>query len=298
MLPVGELAALLTSVLWALSAVGFSNATRELGAQVTNRLRVGLAFGALLLINTVLYAQPIPVAAGWGRWGWLTLSGFLGLALGDAFLFSCYRELGPRLGLLLLSLAPVFGAGLAWGLFGETLTLGQSVGILITLGGIAWVVAARREGAGAQAGDGRRGVLFGLLAALCQAAGLVLSKQAMGDNFPPFAATLIRLLAAVGSLWLGALVQRQVGATVQQVRTHPVGLRWAIFGAFFGPVLGVSASLFAVQQAEVGVASALMALPPVVMLPISHFFYKEKLTGSAIVGTLVAIGGVVVLLLK
>lgn len=281
-----------------MSAVGFSNATSVLGSQVTNRLRVVLALIALIVINTVLYGKPIPFDAGLERWGWLTLSGVIGLALGDAFLFSSYRHIGPRLGLLLLSLAPVFSAVIAWGLFGETLTFMQMLGIAVTLGGISWVVLVRGEENGQSRHDWRKGILFGILAALGQAAGLVLSKQGMGDNFSPFAATLIRMIAAVASLWIVAAFQGQAVKTVQTVIANPKGLRWAIFGAFFGPVFGVSASLLAVQHTAVGVASTIMSLPPVIMLPISYFFYKEKLNWQSILGTLVAIGGVALLFLR
>ena len=68
-------------------------------------------------------------------------------------------------------------------------------------------------------------------------------------------------------------------------------------GALIGPVLGVSASLLAVQHAEIGVASTLMALPPVIVLPISYFVFKEKVGWQAIAGTLLAIVGVAVLFL-
>ena len=295
---IGEIAALLTSFCWTMSAVGFSNATRQFGSQVTNRLRVVLAMLALILINTLLYAKPIPFDAGASRWGWLTVSGMIGLALGDAFLFSCYRHIGPRIGLLLLSLAPIFSALTAWLMFGETLAPLQILGIAITLGGISWVVFARGENSSESNHDWRKGLLFGVLAALCQAVGLVFSKQAMGQGFSPFAATLIRMIAAVTSLWVVALFQKEAGKTVRAVIDHPVGLKWAIFGSFFGPVFGVSASLLAVQNAQVGVASTLMALPPVIMLPISYFFYKEKLNWQAVLGTLIAIGGVALLFLK
>jgi drug/metabolite transporter (DMT)-like permease len=295
---IGEIAALFTSFCWTMSAVGFSNATRQFGAQVTNRLRVVLAMLALILINTLLYAKPLPFDAGASRWGWLTVSGMIGLALGDAFLFSCYRHIGPRIGLLLLSLAPIFSALTAWLMFGETLAPLQILGIAITLGGISWVVFARGENSSESDHDWRKGLLFGVLAALCQAVGLVFSKQAMGEGFSPFAATLIRMIAAVASLWIVALFQKEAGKTVQAVIDHPVGLKWAIFGSFFGPVFGVSASLLAVQNAQVGVASTLMALPPVIMLPISYFFYKEKLNWPAVVGTLIAIGGVSLLFLR
>jgi drug/metabolite transporter (DMT)-like permease len=294
----GEIAALFTSFCWAMSAVGFSNATREFGSQVTNRLRVVLALVALILINTLLYGKPIPYDAGLERWGWLTLSGLVGLALGDAFLFSAYRYIGPRLGLLLLSLAPVFGALIAWVLFGETLSAIQILGIAITLAGISWVVLVRDENSPQNRRDWRKGVSFGILAAFGQALGLVLSKQGMAGNFSPFAATLIRMIAAFASLWLLAAFQGQALKTVKTVIATPKGLRWAVFGAFFGPVFGVSASLLAVQHTAVGVASTIMALPPVIMLPISYFFYKEKLNWRSVLGTLVAIGGVALLFLR
>jgi len=59
----------------------------------------------------------------------------------------------------------------------------------------------------------------------------------------------------------------------------------------------VSASLLAVQHAEIGVASTLMALPPVIILPISYFVFKEKIGWQALLGTLLAIAGVAILFL-
>ena len=40
----------------------------------------------------------------------------------------------------------------------------------------------------------------------------------------------------------------------------------------------------------------LMALPPVIILSISYFVFKEKVSWQAVVGTLIAIAGVAVLL--
>jgi len=297
---IGEIAALFTSFCWSFSAVGFSIAGQKFNSQVVNRVRVTLAFLALLVINGLLYGEPLPLHAGATRWGWLMFSGIVGLALGDAFLFRSYQLVGPRIGLLLLSLAPVFSAVIAWLFFGEGLTLLQFVGMLVTLLGIGWVVLTRPA---LQAGEqttrlSGRGVLFGMLAALGQAGGLVLSKQGMGGDFPPFAGTLIRMTAAILFLWGLAIFQKQIGSTFQAVRQHPAALGWTAFGALFGPVVGVSASLLAIQHTEVGVASTLMALPPVFMLPISYFVFKERFGWQAVAGTLVAIAGVALLFLK
>jgi drug/metabolite transporter (DMT)-like permease len=291
----GETAALVTAFLWTFSAVSFSNATRLLGSQPANRLRVVLALAILILINAALYAQPIPLHAGWERWGWLSLSGVIGLALGDAFLFAAYRHLGARLGLLLLSLAPVFSAIIAWGMYGETLSPLQMTGMFLTLSGISWVVITRPEKEPQHGTDPAKGIVYGILAALGQAIGLVLSKQGMSDGFSPFAASLIRMLAASASLWLFAILQKQAAQTLRIARDNPVGLRWAILGSVVGPVLGVSASLLAVQHASVGITSTIMALPPVLMMPISHYVYKEHISLQAILGTVIAIAGVALL---
>ena len=296
MVLIGELAALFTSLCWSISAIGFTQSTQRVGPLVTNRVRVLLAMLMLILINALLLGQPIPLHAGVSRWVWLSISGIIGLSLGDAFLFQAYKEIGPRLGLLLLSLAPVFGAAIAWIFFGQVLNFLQIVGIIITLAGISWVVLARpnEKSENIRKATGR-GILFGTLAAIGQATGLVFSQQGMTGNFSPFAGTLIRMIAAVITLWIVAGLQRQAGPTAQAMRRQPGAFGWVAFGALFGPVIGVSASLLAVQHADIGVASTLMALPPVFMLPISYFVFKERFGWQVVIGTLIAIAGVALL---
>jgi drug/metabolite transporter (DMT)-like permease len=140
-------------------------------------------------------------------------------------------------------------------------------------------------------------VIFGVLGGLGQALGLVLSKQGMAGEFSPFQANAIRMLAAAVFIWLWAAIEGQTGGTIEAIRKQPKVLWLIALGALVGPVLGVSASLLAVQHAEVGVASTLMALPPVIVLPISYFVFKEKVGWQAIAGTLLAIVGVAVLFL-
>jgi drug/metabolite transporter (DMT)-like permease len=294
---IGEAAALFTSFCWAFAALGFTKATQQVGSRVTNRVRVILALVVLTLINMILYGQPIPLQAGASRWAWLGISGVIGLSLGDAFLFQAFQEIGPRLGLLLLSLAPIFGAAIAWIFFGQMLDWRQVIGILVTLAGISWVILTGGPKAGDENGHRitGRGLLFGILAAFGQAIGLVFSQQGMTDGFSPFSGTLIRMMAAFVTLWGVAAFQRQVGPTLTAMRRQPVAFGWSAFGALFGPVIGVSASLLAVQYTGIGVASTLMALPPVFMLPISYLVFKERFSWQAVTGTLIAMAGVALL---
>src|SRR5574338_1120652 len=106
---IGEIAALATAFFFAMTALIFTSTGRSVGSQVTNRVRLLFALLYLILLNILLIHEPLPFSAGSSRWFWLSLSGIIGLSLGDAFLFQSYVSVGPRLGSLLLSLAPVFG---------------------------------------------------------------------------------------------------------------------------------------------------------------------------------------------
>ena len=119
----------------------------------------------------------------------------------------------------------------------------------------------------------------------------------MFGEFSPFQANAIRMLAAVIFIWIWTVFEGQARATVTALREKPRAIGLIALGALVGPVLGVSASLLAVQHAEIGVASTLMALPPVIILPISYFALKEEIGWHAIVGTLLAIAGVAILFL-
>ncbi len=294
---IGEIAGLLTSLFFAINAVIITKAGQQVGSVISNRTRVAFALLFLVTLNLILYRQPLPVGAESQRWMWLSLSGIVGLALGDAFLFQSYLMVGPRLGMLLLSLSTIFSALEAWLLFGESLRLGQIVGIALTLAGIIWVILEQGNGNKSAIRLSIAGILFGILAALGQATGLVFSKQGMLGNFSPISGNVIRMLAAVLALWLMTLLQRQGGKTIQALQNNPSAFKLLALAALVGPVIGVSLSLLAVQNSPVGVASVLTSLSPIFMLPISHFFSNEKLEWQAVAGTILAMIGVSILFL-
>lgn len=313
---IGEVAGLLTSLCFTGTAIFLSRAAGQVGAMVVNRARVVIALVFLVVLNLIFYRQLLPFDAGLNRWLWLGISGVIGLAIGDAFLFQAFTSIGPRLGLLLLSLSTVFGVLEAWLFFGEVLHLGEIAGIALALAGMAWVIwengTGPNERGGAGLGSARAeqngrsrpaptisisGIAFGILAALGQATGLVFSKQGMLGSFSPISGNLIRMLAAAIALWLMAALQKQAGSTVSTLRANPGSLRLLALAALIGPVAGVSLSLLAVQNTAVGVASVLTSLAPIFMLPFSHFVLKERLGWQAVAGTLLAMIGVVILFL-
>ncbi|MCP4138900.1 MAG: DMT family transporter [Chloroflexi bacterium] len=293
---IGELAAIATSLSFSVGSIMFTNAGRRIGPLVVNRSRLVFAAIFLGIVHWISFGTIIPLDASPDRWLWLGLSGAIGFVLGDIFLFQAFVLIGPRLTMLMMSLAPILAALQAWVLFGETLSGWQIFAIIITLVGIGWVVMEGNE-KGENDRDYGRGILLGLGAAIGQATGFVLSKGGLYGEFSPVSANMIRVISAVILLWGLTFIQGEAKETIQKLKSDLKGTMLAMGGAFTGPFLGVSLSLFALQRVEVGVASTLTALPPVFLLPISYFVFKERFGWGAILGTLLAMVGVAALFL-
>ena len=296
---IGELAALLTSLFFSVTSTFFTLAGRRVGSMAVNRSRLVVALLLLSGAHWIFYGAPAPLQAGGTRWFWLGLSGVIGLTLGDAFLFQAFIWIGPRLSMLMMSLAPVLAAITAWVFLAETLSAGQIAGILLTLAGVAWVILERR-GNRLPTHDGRhylRGVIFALGGATGQALGLVTAKIGLAGDFSPLSGTLMRMTVAAVALWAYTLARRQGTQTVQRIARSPRAVVFILAGSFSGPFLGVTLSLLAIQRAPVGVASTLMALPPVFLLPVGYLVFKERFGWQAVAGTAVAIAGVAMLFL-
>lgn len=292
----GEIAALLTAICWAFTSIFFSISGKLVGSAVVNRIR--LFFASILLILAHLFIQGsfFPAGASLYRWSILGLSGIIGLALGDALLFQAYVLIGPRITTLMMALAPVFGTILAWFFLGEVLTPIELLGISITIAGVAWVVLEKRNGNSADPKPHLlTGILMGLGASLCQALGLIFSKVGLEGGYPALSGVEIRILVAMLTVWIIAIVRRQFFPTFPILKAKPIALAWIAGGATVGPFLGVWLSLIAVQISPVGVASTLMALSPVLVLPLSYFFFHEKISFRSVFGTIAAITGVAII---
>jgi len=297
MLYLGEIAAIITSFTFAINSALFTLAGREVGSVVVNRLRLVIASLLLMAAQWIFLGTPWPVGVELDRWIWLGLSGIVGLVLGDAFLFQAFVLVGPRISMLMMSLAPILAAFIAWIFLGEALTLWQIMGIILTLIGVMWVVLEKNNKQGPQKENYLRGVLFGLGGATGQALGLVLAKNGLGGSFSPISGNFIRMFTAMIVIWLVTIIQKEFRTTIQQAIDFPSAMGKILGGAFLGPFLGVSLSLFALQHTSVGVASTLMALPPIFILPIEYLYFRERLGWGSIAGTVIAMLGVAVLFL-
>ena len=293
----GELAGLATACCWTASYLFFTIAVRLAGPKWLNRWRLTIAVILLLIVHWIVYRTPLPFGADWGRWGWLTLSGVIGFAISDAFLFRALLHLGAHRTSLVMALIPVSSTLLAWGIFGEQLTLIQMLTSGVIVMGIALVISARPAG---EEPTSRKQIALGVMFALgtvgTQSLRYILSKQALGGEFPALSANVVQILAATIAVWLAAFLGGRWKRDLDMFRNRKAAFSM-IGGAIAGPFVGVTLSMVALANARIGIASTLMALPPVLLLAFSYFVLKEKVTPRAVVGTALAIGGVACLFL-
>lgn len=292
---IGELAALGTAVSWMGSALSFQESGRRIGSLTLNLIRLLCALVMLSLIGLVTRGALMPMDADPHAWRWLTLSGLVGFVLGDMCLFRAFVILGARLSSLIMSLTPLFTALFGWLVLRESLDVMDSLGMALTVVGVAMAVTERAGPATQPEAHAGRGVLLAIGGALGQAGGLVMSKYGMG-SMSAIAATQIRVLAGVGGF---AALFCVIGwwPRVWAARRSPAGIGYATLGAVFGPVIGVSLSLYAVQHAPAGVAASIMATTPVIIIPVTYLLYRERVTARGVLGAITAIVGVALLFL-
>jgi drug/metabolite transporter (DMT)-like permease len=293
----GELAALGTAVMWSLTAVFFSYSGRRVGSQVVNRSRLIFAFFFLSVAHLILQGTIFPWDVEPFRWFWFAVSSILGLVLGDTFLFRAYVMIGPRISMLLMSTVPIYSVVFGWLLFDEQISSLEMAGIILAVVGIGWVVTEKRAGrTQVENKQYRKGILFGLAGALGQVANLVTARYGLVGDYPTISAAIIRILIGLVILWGLAALTRQVRYTFEQWRDRKA-LRAMVAGAFVGPFLGIWLSLIAVQSTRLGIAATLMALPPILLIPIEYIVYKQRVSRRGILGTAVAIFGVALIFL-
>ena len=302
----GEIISLIVAVMWTATALFADQASRRIGAMSTNFFRMVLSAVLLAGLLYVAIGHPYPAYADGKTWFWMGLSALVGYVFGDFCLFNSYVVIGARFGQLFMTLAPPFAAIAGWAMLGETLSWKSWLAMAVTLTGIAISILNRsRDGHRLSLKLPLKGVLLGIGAGLGQGVGLVLSKIGMQhyeaalpadapaafDWAMPFASTMIRSITGT----LGFFALMAIGGTLPKLREalrNRTGMKFTALTTLFGPFIGVSLSLMAVQYARAGIASTLMALTPVLILLPYALIYKQKITPKEILGVIVSMTGV------
>jgi drug/metabolite transporter (DMT)-like permease len=300
----GEAAALVTAALWTSCSILFAAAGRRIGPLSVNAYRIVMAVALLGATHLALFRTIVPPASE-SQWFYMGLSGVAGLALGDFGYFGALVFLGPRRGVLLMAMAPIFSVIAGYFILGEIPGPWNLLGIIITLSGVTWVILEKEIHTNEPPLPLRQkvnGIICGLSGAVGQGIGLVISKYGMlvagGRDAGPLntlSATLIRMTVAAAFVWIMVAVSGRL-PRVLAARHQTRAIGQTLAGAVTGPFIGVWLSMVAVTYAMAGVAATLMSLMPVLVIPVLWLLYRQKTSLRGIAGAAVAVVGVAILL--
>jgi drug/metabolite transporter (DMT)-like permease len=295
---VGELAAMLTAMLWTLSAVAWTSAGRYVGAIPVCFIRLVLTCGLLVAYGTLTRGRPLPTDANLEQWTVLGLSGVMGFFLSDLCLFKALLLIGPRLTLLIQALMPPLAAIIAWFSLGDGLSQRQWLAMGITLLGVVWVTLERdtkvggedKEPQPARPHAWRFGLMLAFVAAVTQAFGTVLSKMGIGQ-YDAGAATFIRVLGAMaGYLILLTVLGRW--RAVRVASRHTKAMTIVTLGSLVGPFAGVILYMIALRHCPAGIVATIVCTTPVLILPFAIFLFRERVSLRAAGGAVISVLGV------
>jgi drug/metabolite transporter (DMT)-like permease len=302
---IGEYAALLTAVFWTVTALAFESASKKVGSLSVNLIRLCMAMVFLSLYSWVTRGLIFPIDATGFQWFWLSLSGLVGFVLGDLFLFRSYVVISARISMLIMALAPPMAALISWIALDEHLNAKQGVGMLLTFAGIALVILKREFNPDEEISEKRQkkvkfnyplsGLLLAFGGAVGQAGGLVLSKIGM-QSYDVVAAVQIRVITGIIGFALIFFFFNRWDSLFSALKNRDSMKRISI-GAIFGPFLGVSFSLLSIKYTSTGVASAIMSIVPVLIIPPAVLVFKEKFNSKELIGALITVGGVMLFFL-
>ena len=302
------LAALLTTLLFATSAICGYRTSRQIGGVAANFWRITLA-------TVFLTAWAFTCGSQFaGAPGWFILSGFFGIGIGDSAYFQALPRLGSRRTMLLTQcLVAPFATLIEWLWLGTRLHPAEAVCGLVILAGMA-VALAPDDHLKISPRDWRIGLAASVLAALGGALGSVVIRK----GYAAIAAAHLsvdagttgfqRVLGGIvlPTLALAACKWRSVRAAgAWFAAPSPSGSRekwrrvwpWVLANALAGQTLGVTCMQWALKTTQAGIVAAIIATSPIVLLPLSRMVEGEKIGVRSLVGALVAVGGVVGLIL-
>ncbi|HNZ83618.1 MAG TPA: DMT family transporter [Sedimentibacter sp.] len=293
---IGEIAALITAICWALNGIAFESAGKKIGSLSLSYIRLYIAFVLLCITAYFMRGIALPLDADLNNWIWLSLSGVIGFVLGDIFLFQAYIEIGSRISLLIMSAAPPLTALISFFILGERISALGLLGIFITMIGIGLVILSKNQvGNKVEFNRPVKGLIYASIGALGQALGLIFSKKGMG-TYDPLAATQIRIIAAALVLTL-LITKNKKWPEILESMKNKSAMPALVAGSIFGPFVGVAFSLLAVKYTATGIVSSISSISPILVIPASIYIFKEKVTPKEILGAVVSIAGVILLFL-
>jgi drug/metabolite transporter (DMT)-like permease len=290
----GQLLGLVIALCWAQNSLVYSYVGRSVGSKTVAHIRLWIAVPMAFAVHLLFTGTWFPLGLPTEVYVSLIISGVLGFFIADVLIFQSYVELGPRETLVIMTSSPIFTAVISRLTVGEVLSVLQTLGILVTVAGVILVIYSDRRGTAKHVSV--KGILIAFGGSLTQAVAMVSARAGMIDQVHPVSGNLLRMSAGFIGLIIYALVRGEFINDFKRMSSMK-HISLISSAAFAGPVLAIALTLYAITLAPTGVITAITQISPILLLPIERFVFKRKITTASLAGTIVAIGGTLILVL-
>lgn len=284
-----EIAALVAAATWALSSLVSTEASKALGAIRFVRVRMISVF--------VMLGIYVLIVGSWRAYDLtyllpILLSGMIGIFLGDTALFMTMNRLGPRRTAMLFSMNAPLTVLLGWVFLGEGITPTALLGVFLVFAGVVLAIAFGKRRSQLHEWESIKGplwigLMFGFVAALCQAIGSIIARPVMAAGADPIVTSMLRV--GIAGLCLSLVPAHWIMKTEQGG-----ALTWRLFGltafsGFLAMGVGMTLLLFAFRGGDAGIVATLSATTPAMLLPLLWIKTGERpafmaWAGAALVG--------------
>ena len=245
----------------------------------------GLTGSLFLVLLVRLRGKRLLHNIGRNKTVWLIVSGAL-IGLNWIFLFEAYNETTVQVATLCYYMEPTIVILASSVLFGEKLTRTKAVCAGLALVGMVLVSGVLEGGAGA--GNGAKGIAYGLVAAVLYSCVVLMNKKAAGID--PYEKTVIQLLSA-------ALVMVPYLALTEDFAAIEWSTQTIILLAIVGIVhTGFAYALYfgSIDRLKAQTVALLSYIDPITALVLSALILGERLTAAGMIGAVLILGSAVV----
>ncbi len=291
----GASAALFGAVLWAGTSIIFENISKKISSARLNFYKGSFAL-MLLAVTSLILGERIPTI-NWNEISVLAISGVIGIALGDTAYFQAVKKVGARRALTLFTLAPPMSALIALIFLGEQLSLMTWIGIMITVCGVIWVVTEESgdEKIQIKKEDLLPGILFGALAALGQATGVVMTRSVLTQtNLTTLQSTVMRLAPALVALIIIIMIMGRGYEKLEKESIDKKLIGKVVLASIIGAYICLWLQQIAIENLQAGIAQTMLSTSPIFILPMVAL-RGEKISVRAITGAVLAIAGIILI---
>jgi drug/metabolite transporter (DMT)-like permease len=283
------LAAFISSLIWAAATQFYARIVTKTSVFRFNFYKSLIAL-VCFFIASLLIGQLVP---SWEAMQWLLLSGFIGFAVADLFIFYSFAKNGPARTLIFSAFSPALIAVYSYSILQKTLPTNKMIGLSFLILCLIFLGFERKRR------KGKISLRIALLAVIginLEALGIVFTKKAflVDPNLSSMTANLYRVIPAV--IFLGLVNHFTKIKILMSDLSNKMKLS-IVFSSFMGTFLALYLFLYAISKYNhPSIISAIASLAPLYASIYEHWRDKE-LPNKYFVGAMISMGvGVFILL--